>query len=63
MIDELNIGREEMLKLLGKEQEANDYRKVLLMIQRDGTDLNVRREIDRVIERYGDSGLSMDEEY
>ena len=46
-----------------KEQEAEDYRKVLLKCQAEGGTHNLQDEIDKVVSRYGDSGLAQNEEY
>ncbi len=62
MVDAREIIRE-FQRLQEKEQEAEDYRSVLLKAQSEGGTHNLQDEIDRVVERYGDSGLSQDEEY
>lgn len=50
-------------QLREKELEAREYRSVLLKCQRDGGTHNLQDEIDRVVGRYGDSGLAQNEEY
>mgnify|MGYP000211548162 CR=1 FL=1 len=61
-IDGRDILRE-IQRLLDKEQEAKDYRKVLLKCQAEGGTHNLQEEIDGVVSRYDDSGLAQNEEY
>ena len=62
MVDAREILRE-FQRLQEKEQEAREYRNVLLKCQAEGGTHNLQNEIDKVISRYGDSGLSQSEEY
>lgn len=67
MTDKKNVDARDVLiafqNLLEKKLEAEEYRKVLLKCQSEGGTHNLQSEIDEAISKYGDSGLSQDEEY
>lgn len=62
MVDVREILRE-FQRLQEKEMEAREYRSVLLKCQSEGGTHNLQDEIDKVVGRYGDSGLAQNEEY